>query len=107
MDQYRFPALPKYWSMPYTLRNGDEQVLSRWNMMQESGYVSRMQCLVKILPDGTPMLTSIGKAPTLVRTRGGPWQPLYNRQQQYPDAVEACVEIKFRAPHAIDATLSP
>jgi len=32
---------------------------------------------------------------------------LYNRQQQYPDAVEACVEIKFRAPHAIDATLSP
>ena len=42
MDQYRFPALPKYWSMPYTLRNGDEQVLSRWNMMQESGYVSRI-----------------------------------------------------------------
>jgi len=32
---------------------------------------------------------------------------LYNRQQQYPDAVETCVEIKLQTPHAIDATLSP
>ena len=31
---------------------------------------------------------------------------LYNRQQQYPDAVEACVEIKFQTPHAIDAFIS-
>ena len=32
---------------------------------------------------------------------------LYNRQQQYPDAVETRVEIKFRAPHAIFMILAP
>ena len=58
------------------------QVLSRWNMVQPNNYVSRMQCMVKILPDGTPTLVGIGKAPTLVRTRGGPWEPLYKRQRR-------------------------
>ena len=50
-------------------------------MMRESGYVSRIQCMVRIRKDGTPTLVGCGKAPTLVRTRNGPWNPLYNRQE--------------------------
>ena len=42
-----------------------------------------MQCLVKLKPDGTPVLTSIGKQPTLWRSgSGGPWNPLYRRQER-------------------------
>ena len=77
----RFKALPKYWTLPYTLMNGEEQVLSRWNMQYESTTVSRMQCLIRVLADGTPTLTSTGKAATLWRMPGGPWNPLYKRQQ--------------------------
>ena len=81
MSVARFKALPKYWTIPYTLMNGEEQVLSRWNMQYESNKVSRMQCLVRVLADGTPTLTSTGKAPTLWRMPGGPWNTLYKRQQ--------------------------
>ena len=80
MPQFRFPEHPKYWSLPYILCNGEEQVLSRWNMMQQSDYVSRLQCMIKIEPDGTPTLVGLGKAPTLVRSRGGQWQPVWRRQ---------------------------
>ena len=80
MSQNRFPALPKYWTIPYTLQNGEDQVLGRWNMVYESPYVSRMQCLFKVYNDGTPTLTSIGKGPTLWRLPNGPWNVLYNRQ---------------------------
>ena len=81
MGVSRFKALPKYWTIPYTLMNGEEQVMSRWNMQYESTTVSRMQCLVRVLADGTPTLTSTGKAATLWRMPGGPWNPLYKRQQ--------------------------
>lgn len=77
MPQFRFPALPKYWALPYTVRNGEDQVLSRWNMMSEALTVSRVQCMVRVLADGTPTLVGCGKAPSLFRAFGGPWSPLY------------------------------
>ena len=77
MPQFRFPALPKYWALPYTVRNGEDQVLSRWNMMNEALTVSRVQCMVRVLADGTPTLVGCGKAPSLFRAFGGPWSPLY------------------------------
>ncbi|EOD38634.1 hypothetical protein EMIHUDRAFT_224425 [Emiliania huxleyi CCMP1516] len=77
MPQFRFPALPKYWALPYTVRNGEDQVLSRWNMMNEALTVSRVQCMVRVLADGTPTLVGCGKAPSLYRAFGGPWSPLY------------------------------
>jgi len=80
MPQYRFPALPKYAYLPYTVRNGEDQVLSRWNMMQEESHVSRVQCMVKVLPDGTPTLIGCGKFPSLYRTPGGAWSALYKGQ---------------------------
>ena len=84
MPQYRFPALPKYWSLPYIVRNREDQVLGRWNMQQESMYVSRVQAMVRVLADGTPTLVGCGKAPTLVRQcnnmQCGMWMELYKGQ---------------------------
>ena len=57
----------------YNLRRHEEQVLSRYNMLKQKLTVSRKQCLVACLADGTATLTSIGRGPTLWRERGGPW----------------------------------
>ena len=59
--------------LPYTLSTNDEQVLSRWNMVHQQLTVSRKQCLVKCLGDGTATLTSVGMGPTLWRMQGNPW----------------------------------
>ena len=57
----------------YNLRKHDVQVLSRYNMLKQSLFVSRKQCFVSCLADGTAALTSVGKGPTLWRERSGPW----------------------------------
>ena len=80
-------ANPEYYAMdyrflPYMLRNGDEQVLSRWNMVRQKLTVSRVQCTVAVSADGTATLTSYGKGPTLWRAYGGPWNGLYYGQAQ-------------------------
>ena len=77
-----FPGVDmKYFGLPYALRNGDEFVLSRWNMMQQSLTVSRIQAIAQVLPDGTAALTSYGLGPTLWRSQGGPWSPLYKGER--------------------------
>ena len=67
----------KYGMLPYTVSTGEELTLGRWNMMQPSPYVSRAQCKVVIMADGTAILTSVGKPPTGIRARGGQWNALY------------------------------
>mmetsp|Transcript_24282 Transcript_24282/g.77942 ORF Transcript_24282/g.77942 Transcript_24282/m.77942 type:complete len:235 (+) Transcript_24282:111-815(+) len=63
-----------YTELPYIVNVGDETVLSRWNMMQPSSFVSRVQCIVQVAPDGTPYLYSCGKPATGCRQgRGAPW----------------------------------
>jgi len=57
----------------YNLRKHDVQVLSRYNMLKQSLFVSRKQCMISCLADGTTTLTSVGKAPTLWRDCSGPW----------------------------------
>lgn len=57
----------------YNLRKHDVRVLSRYDMLKRSLFVSRKQCLVSCLADGTAKLTSVGKPPTLWRERSGPW----------------------------------
>ena len=59
-----------YWCN-YNLCNGDVQVLSRFNMLEQAPTVSRVQCIVQI-HDGTATLTSCGKGPTLWRPRSPP-----------------------------------
>jgi hypothetical protein len=71
-----------YRHLPYRLRNGEMQVLSRWNMETQKLTVSRMQCKVRVAADGTATLTSCGKGPTLWRAWDGPWEPLYKGQRQ-------------------------
>ena len=44
--------------LPYTLRSGDERVMSRWNMARQKLTVSRVQCVVRVLADGTATLES-------------------------------------------------
>ena len=61
----------------YSIGNGEQQVLGRYDMAQTRGrpayYVSRQQCLIEVAPDGQAILTSIGKPPT--GWRPGPEQP--------------------------------
>jgi len=64
----------------YSLRNGDVQVLSRFNMLKQKLTVSRVQCIVQI-HDGTATLTSCGRGPTLWCARGCPWVALENGDQ--------------------------
>ena len=76
LDRY----LARYRYLPYTLRNGQEQVLSRWNMVDRKPTVSRQQSKVKVAADGSALLISCGKGPTMWRSAAewsGPWNPLY------------------------------
>ena len=78
-----FPGVDeKYDYLPYSLRGGDEFVLSRWNMMQQSLTVSRIQAIAQVFPYGTFALTSHGRGPTLWRSQGGPWNPLYKGERR-------------------------
>jgi len=53
-------------------------------MVNQVPTVSRSQCKVSVLPDGSAILTSQGScAPTLWRSPGGVWNALYEGQQQY------------------------
>ena len=52
---------PVYYPVPYTLRNGEEQVLSRWNMAVQKPTVSRVQAVVTVGSDGSATLESRGK----------------------------------------------
>lgn len=70
-----------YRYLPYTLRNGQMQVLSRWNMVNEKLTVSRVQCKVRVSSDGTATLRSCGKGPTLWRAWGGPWNVLHKDER--------------------------
>lgn len=74
-DSY-YSALDPEMRHRYSLGIDEEQVLSRWNLLEEKLTVSRKQCIVKIIADGTATLVSEGKAPTLWRQPGGPWNPL-------------------------------
>ena len=50
----------------YIVRNGEEQVLGRYDMVEQNPYVSRAQCLVRVAADGTASVLSIGKAQTFI-----------------------------------------
>jgi len=64
------------YALPYKLRSGDEQVLSRFHMVEQKLTVSRKQAIVQVHGDGSAALTSLGRGPTLWRTLGGPWVAL-------------------------------
>lgn len=66
-----FTHLDRYRDLPYFVQSGEELVLSRWNMEVQKLHVSREQCTVSVLGDGTASLLSCGKPPTLWRSRTG------------------------------------
>jgi len=66
----------------YTVRSGEQQVLGRYDMAQQSEYVSRSQCSIQVGPDGTATLISMGKPPTAVRSQyGAPWNYIQRDQR--------------------------
>ena len=83
---YSMQAHDRYLHLPYVLRLGEEQVLSRWNMVRQKLTVSREQCKVAVAADGAALLLSTGRGPTMWRSRAasewpcGPWNALYNGQ---------------------------
>ena len=65
----------------HTLQPGQQQVLGRYDMMQQHEGVSRKQCLVEVNVDGTAYLVSKGKPPTGLR-RNGVWYWLDTDERQ-------------------------
>ena len=56
-------------------------MLGFYNLVYQNPAVDRVQCMIKIQPDGTLTLVGCGgKAPTLVRNFDGQWNPLYKGQ---------------------------
>ena len=71
----------KYGYLPYTLCAGEDVALGRFNMMQQSPYVSRVQCSLQVGYDNSLVLTSLGKPRTIVRLPGAPWISLTRGQK--------------------------
>ena len=71
--------------LPYLVGAGEDQVLSRWNMVEPKNNVSPYQCVVQCAADGTAALVSEGEAPTLVRATGGTWDALYTGESRLLD----------------------
>ena len=57
----------------YQLHSGEEQVLGRFDMVEQSPYVSRMQCIVRVANDGTASVISLGKAQTRIVIGSDAW----------------------------------
>lgn len=70
---------------PDAVRNGEGQVLGRYDMAEQNPYVSRSQCFVHVEADGTASLVSTGKAPTAMRAPGGAW---YGIKRDYSHALK-------------------
>ena len=73
-----FGLTPRF-SGKYTLRDGEEELLGRYDLGEDKptrSSVSAEQCMVRIGADGTPLLLSVGATyPTGWRSRdGGPWE---------------------------------
>ena len=52
----------------YAVRNGEEQVLGRNDMVKPNPYVSREQCLLRVADDGTASVVAKGKAQVYIFT---------------------------------------
>ena len=88
-----------YRYLPYTVRPGEERVLSRWNMLQQKVAVSRVQCKVQVATGGAAFLLSCGKGPTLWRQNGGQWYAL-NQGESTPLAEGDQVSLDWNNPEA-------
>ena len=96
-----------YRHVSYKLRKDDVQVLSRFNMLKQRLTVSRKQCVVSCLADGSATLTSVGRGATLWREQGGPWCSVQRGEGLVlsdGDQVSGCNPMRARLqPHALEA----
>jgi len=75
------------------LCNGDEQILGRFDMVEQDPFISRAQCVVHVAADGSASLTSLGKPPTMVRADSdAPWYAIFKDQTEpLIDGVQICL----------------
>ena len=96
-----------YRHVKYKLRKDDVQVLSRFNMLKQRLTVSRKQCVVSCLADGSATLTSVGRGATLWREQGGPWCSVQRGEGLVlsdGDQVSGFNQMRARLqPHALEA----
>ena len=71
----------------YAVRNGEEQILGRYDMLEQKLTVSRAQCVLRVADDGTATLVSVGRCPTTVRPRDG--APCFGLEANYPFPLKA------------------
>ena len=68
----------------YTVRNGEQQVLGRFDLDPQPPTVSRMKCMLQVGNDGTATMVSLGRGPTGVRENyNTPWAWLQKDQRAY------------------------
>ena len=100
-QQQRFGA-PVLWHMTpitgayseYAVSNGGEQIMGRFDMLEQKLTVSRAQCVVQVLPDGTATISSLGKRPTgLRRHQHAPWYGLSTGQHVLLDGEQIALDM--------------
>lgn len=99
-------VLPKRGTLnQYAVRNGEEQILGRFDMAEQNPYISRMQCLVKVARDGTASLTSIGKPSTLCKMQNAArWRHLWKFEERaLADGDE--ISLNFISPEGATYTI--
>ena len=80
----------------YIVRSCEEQVLGRFDMIEQSVYVSRQQCLVRVAADGTATLVSIGRPPTLFRAYGAaPWYVRRQSEHVLSDGEQISLDVSY------------
>jgi len=65
---------PEAMQVEYTVRNGQEQVLGRYDMAIQNPYISRAHCFIRVAEDGVATVSATGKLATAVRQPGYDWQ---------------------------------
>jgi len=78
----------------HTVCNGEEQVLGRFDMVDQKLTVSRAQCLVQVGADGTALIASLGKRPTGLRRRNdAPWYGLAQGYHVLVDGEQVSLDV--------------
>ena len=89
-----FPTAGVY--SEYAVRSCEEQVLGRFDMIEQSVYVSRQQCVVRVAADGTATLLSIGKPPTLFRAHAAaPWYVRRQSEHVLSDGEQISLDVRY------------
>ena len=79
----------------YSVSNGEQLVLGRFDMTIQNPYISEVQCLLKVEPNGAATLSTVGQASSAVRGPCGRWAKVRPDQTHLlHDGYEIALETK-------------